>query len=346
MQHVVEKTDGVPLYVEEMLKAILEASILQETDGRYALRGPLASLTIPATLQDSLMARLDRLETAKGVAQLGSVPERQFSYEVLQAVSTLDDAVLQRALQRLVEAELLYQRGLGSQATYVFKHALIQDTAYQTLLRRTRQAYHERIAQVLSEQFTDLVETQAGLLALDEALTLVDANEERWWEAEVYRLKGELLLNEDGEMPNATLTPGKWYGHRTARHPATNSLRILRPAPAWQSEPPYTPHHAPDQLDLTDVLAHLDKNVSDGPGARDGSQARVLVLLCEVCVSDVGQVVTGHNTHGVKVSHQVRQRKVWHRTDLFHGVSDADTRRVHVETVRPSLGIPHLRTLL
>src|SRR4030095_6391966 len=106
------------------------------------------TFAIPATLQDSLMARLDRLVTAKAVAQYAAVLGRQFPYDLLSTVSQLDAATLQRELQRLVEAEIVYQRGLPPQATYIFKHALIQDAAYASLLRSTRQQYHQQIAQV------------------------------------------------------------------------------------------------------------------------------------------------------------------------------------------------------
>ena len=165
LQQIIAKTDGVPLFVEEMTKAILESGYLKDVDGQYALAGTLPSFAIPTTLQDSLMARLDRLVSAKGIAQLGAVIGRQFSYEWLEAVSQLDPATLQRELGRLVEAELLYQRGVPPQATYVFKHALIQDAAYESLLKSTRQHYHQRIAQVLEEQFTETAEAQPELLA-------------------------------------------------------------------------------------------------------------------------------------------------------------------------------------
>ena len=130
LQQIVEKTDGVPLFVEEMTKAILESG--QLTARRWALRTHrvFSTLAIPATLQDSLMARLDRLVTAKAVAQYAAVIGRQFSYALLQAVSQLDETMLQRELGRLVEAEIVYQRGVPPQATYIFKHALIQDAAY------------------------------------------------------------------------------------------------------------------------------------------------------------------------------------------------------------------------
>ena len=165
IEQLVDKTDGVPLYVEEMTKSVLESGQLKEVDGHYELTSLVSSLSVPATLQDSLMARLDRLVTAKGVAQYAAVIGRQFSYDLLRAVSELDDATLQRELGRLVEAELLYQRGVIPQATYVFKHALIQDTAYASLLRSARQGYHERIAKVVAQDFPETGETQPELLA-------------------------------------------------------------------------------------------------------------------------------------------------------------------------------------
>jgi class 3 adenylate cyclase/predicted ATPase len=165
IQQLVDKTDGVPLYVEEMSKALLESGHLKAVDGHYELTGTLPALAIPATLHDSLMARLDRLLTAKVLAQLGATIGRQFSYALLKAVSQGDEATLQTDLRRLVEAEIVYQRGLPPQATYIFKHALIQDAAYESLLKSTRQHSHQRIAQVVEAQFPATVETQPELLA-------------------------------------------------------------------------------------------------------------------------------------------------------------------------------------
>jgi predicted ATPase len=165
LQQIVERSDGVALFIEEMTKSILESGYLKEIDGHYELTGTMGSLTIPATLQDSLMARLDRLGAAKAVAQYAAVIGRQFTYELLHAVSPLHAAMLQYELGRLVEAELVYQSGLPPQATYTFKHALIQDTAYESLLRNTRQGYHQRIAQVLEEQFPETTKAQPELVA-------------------------------------------------------------------------------------------------------------------------------------------------------------------------------------
>jgi predicted ATPase len=165
VEQIVAKTDRVPLFVEELTKMVLESGLLQEQEERYVLSGPLPPLAIPATLHDSLMARLDRLATVKGLAQLGATLGREFAYALLQAVSPWDEATLRRGLHQLVEAEFLYQRGMPPQATYVFKHALIQEAAYQSVLRSTRQRHHRRIAQVLAERFPETAETQPELLA-------------------------------------------------------------------------------------------------------------------------------------------------------------------------------------
>jgi predicted ATPase len=165
VEQIVAKTDGVPLFVEELSKMVLESGLLQEQEDRYTLASPLSPLAIPATLHDSLMARLDRLATVKGLAQLGATLGREFSYELLHAVSPWDEGTLQRGLHQLVEAEFLYQRGLLPQATYLFKHALIQEAAYQSLLHSTRQQHHQHIAQVLEARFADLCATQPELLA-------------------------------------------------------------------------------------------------------------------------------------------------------------------------------------
>ena len=165
VEQVVAKTDGVPLFVEELTKMVLESGLLQEREIGYELTGPLPPLAIPATLHDSLMARLDRLATVKAQAQLGATLGREFSYELLRAVAPWDEGTLQRGLHLLVEAEFLYQQGLPPQATYRFKHALIQDAAYQSLLRSTRQQYHQRIAQVVETRFPEICETQPELLA-------------------------------------------------------------------------------------------------------------------------------------------------------------------------------------
>src|SRR5439155_10090301 len=165
VQYIVAKTDGVPLYVEELTTMLLASALLREEVDQYVLIGPLRAVAIPDTLQDALMARLDQLQTAKEVAQLGAVLGREFPYALLQAIAPQDEETLQAGLAQLVEAELLYQRGRPPRARYTFKHALIQDTAYASLLKNTRQQVHQQIAQVLEAQFPALVETQPELVA-------------------------------------------------------------------------------------------------------------------------------------------------------------------------------------
>jgi predicted ATPase len=165
VQHIVAKTDGVPLYVEELTKMLLASPLLREEADQYVLTGPLRSVAIPDTLQDALMARLDQLNRAKEVAQLGAVLGREFAYELLQAIAAQDEDTLQEGLAQLVAAELLYQRGRPPRARYLFKHALIQDAAYASLLKSTRQQVHQQIAQVFEAQFPALVETQPELVA-------------------------------------------------------------------------------------------------------------------------------------------------------------------------------------
>jgi class 3 adenylate cyclase/tetratricopeptide (TPR) repeat protein len=165
VQHIVTKTDGVPLYVEELTKMVLASALLREEGGQYVLTGPLSSMAIPEALQDSLMARLDQLNRAKEVAQLGAVLGREFSYEMLQMVASQDEATVHAGLAQLVEAELLYRRGRPPRSRYRFKHALIQDAAYASLLRSTRQQVHQQVAHLLETRFPELVETQPELVA-------------------------------------------------------------------------------------------------------------------------------------------------------------------------------------
>ncbi len=165
VEHIVAKADGVPLYVEELTKSILESDYLQEEADRYALVGSLSEVSIPATLQDSLMARLDRLPTLREIVQWGAVLGREFAYEMLQYLAPLEEPMLQTGLGQLVKNELLYQRGRPPRSRYIFKHALIQDAAYQSLLKRTRQQYHQQVARLLEERFAQTAAAQPEVIA-------------------------------------------------------------------------------------------------------------------------------------------------------------------------------------
>jgi predicted ATPase len=156
---IVERTDGIPLFVEEMTKAVLEAE--SEGAARRTVAAVLSpALAIPASLHASLMARLDRLGPAKEVAQIGSAIGREFSHALLASVARKPAAELGSALDRLIQAGLLFRQGVPPHATYLFKHALVQDAAYSLLLRGPRRTLHARIARALEEQFPQVTETQ------------------------------------------------------------------------------------------------------------------------------------------------------------------------------------------
>ena len=159
------KTDGVPLYVEELTKAILESGELKDAGDHYDYAGAARSVTIPATLRDSLMARLDRSPAAKEIAQIGAAIGREFSYELIAAVAPHTQTELDSALNQLTESGLAFRRGTTPEATYTFKHALVQDAAYDSLLKTRRQALHTKIARVLEEHFPTTKDTEPELLA-------------------------------------------------------------------------------------------------------------------------------------------------------------------------------------
>jgi class 3 adenylate cyclase len=165
LDQILANTDGVPLFVEELTKTVLESGLLTDAGDRYELSGPLPALAIPATLHDSLMARLDRLAPVKEVAQIGAVIGREFSHELLAAVLPLGEAGLTAALDQLVASELIFRRGTPPEATYSFKHALVQDAAYESLLKARRQQLHAKIGHVLEEHFPEVAATNPEVLA-------------------------------------------------------------------------------------------------------------------------------------------------------------------------------------
>lgn len=165
LHQIRSRTDGVPLFVEELTRMYIESGIIREADGHYELTGPLPSLGIPTTLQDSLEARLDRLAVGKETAQLGATLGREFSYALIQTVSPLAEDRLQAELAGLVDADLLSPDGFPPQAHYTFRQTLIQESAYQSLLKSRRQAYHRQIALALEDRFPETVQTRPELIA-------------------------------------------------------------------------------------------------------------------------------------------------------------------------------------
>jgi len=165
MNQIVAKTDGNPLFVEELTKAVLEGDILVKDAHSYRLDGPLPPLAIPATLQDSLMARLDRLAPVKEIGQIGAAIGREFSYSLMRELVGRDETALKHALAKLEQAELVFRRGEPPEAIYSFKHALVRDAAYQSLLKSRRQQLHGQIARTMEEKFPDLAVRQPEIVA-------------------------------------------------------------------------------------------------------------------------------------------------------------------------------------
>ena len=216
-QDIVERTDGIPLFVEEMTKAVLEA----ESEGaarQTASAVPSHARLVPASLHASLMARLDRLGSAKEVAQIGAVIGREFSHALLGAVARAPEAELQSALDRLIVAGLLFRRGVPPHAAYLFKHALVQDAAYGTLLREPRRSLHARVAEILETQFPETAENQPELLArhCTEA-GLIETAVGLWGKAGLRSLERSALVEASEQLTQAL--------NLTARLPATPALR-------------------------------------------------------------------------------------------------------------------------
>jgi predicted ATPase len=181
---IADRTDGVPLFVEELTKSVLESGLLRDENDRYVLDRPLQPLAIPTSLHDSLMARLDRLASVRRVAQIGAAIGREFSYALLHAVSRLPEDELQASLARLVASQLVFQRGTPPDTVYAFKHALVQDAAHGSLLRSTRQQLHAQIAEALETHSSEIVDSQPELLAKHYAEAgLVETSATYWGKA-------------------------------------------------------------------------------------------------------------------------------------------------------------------
>ena len=165
IEQIAAKSQGVPLFIEEITRSILESGDLEESGDRYVLRRSIREFTIPSTLQDSLIARLDRLGSAKDVVLTASIIGREFSYELIEAVSLVSQATLLADLGRLVQSDLLEQHGAPPHSRYIFKHALIRDAAFQSVLKSRKRELHQRIAEMLTSRFPEVVNTEPELLA-------------------------------------------------------------------------------------------------------------------------------------------------------------------------------------
>jgi class 3 adenylate cyclase/predicted ATPase len=200
---IIERTDGIPLFVEEMTRAVLETATPGDA-GKAIAAVPPTALAVPASLHASLMARLDRLGPAKEVAQIGAVIGRGFSYPVLAAVALKDEKALQSALDALTEAGLLFRQGVPPSANYVFKHALVQDVAYGTLLREPRRALHARIAETLESKFSEIADNQPEVLARHSSEAgLIEKAARLWGKAGQWSLERSALVEAAEQLQRA-----------------------------------------------------------------------------------------------------------------------------------------------
>ena len=180
-EHIVAKTDGIPLFVEELTKTVLESGLVKRIGDSYELTGPLSKVEIPSTLHDSLMARLDRIPQAKSVAQTAAAMGREFTHEMLSAVSNAEKELLESSLEQLIQAELVFRFSRAVQTRYGFKHALVQDAAYTSMPKKTRRALHERIATVIEAQFSETVQTEPEVLAHHYTAADLPAPASKFW---------------------------------------------------------------------------------------------------------------------------------------------------------------------
>jgi predicted ATPase len=224
---IVAKTDGVPLFVEELTKTVLESSLLIEGPQGWRLDGPLPPFAIPATLQDSLAARLDRLAPIKEIAQIGAAIGREFSYPLLRAVAGRDEPALRAALMQLEEAELLFRTGAPPDARYTFKHALVQDTAYETLLKSRRQILHRQIADALRGEFPAVAAAEPELVAHHLTQAGLEEPAIEWWgKAGDQALRRSAFKEAAAHLGKAIEVADKLAATEPSAAPASNRLRL------------------------------------------------------------------------------------------------------------------------
>ena len=247
-EEIIAKTDGIPLFVEELTKSLLESGVLRDDGIRFVLDNPLPPLAIPPSLQDSLMARLDRLATTKDIAQLAACIGRSFDFRLLSAVSPQDEGELRGALDQLVEAGLIHERGMHEAVNYEFKHALVRDAAYESLLKSTRQLNHQRIANTLEQEFNSLTDAQPGLLALHYTEAGLVEQAVIWWQRAGVR-SARLAANleaiqnlERGLKLLATLDQSKQVASREVDmlQVLCNAIRVIEGSASERAEQAYS----------------------------------------------------------------------------------------------------------
>ena len=291
LEQIVSKTDGVPLFVEELTKTVLELGLLREENGAYVLCSALTPLAIPSTLQDSLMARLDRLAPVKEIAQIGAAIGREFSYRLLEAVSPIHGLALQDALGQLMAAELIHARGAPPKATYVFKHALVQDTAYASLLRSRRQRIHADIARALEERFADQIETAPAIIAHHYTEAGLSEPAARYW------LKAaELALSRSAPLEaDRYIDAGLGLIPRLPDGPDRQSLELALLIARANAQVPLKGYPA-----AKTVEAYIEaKRLLDAGVGTDLQRFSVLIGLC------LNDVVAAHFNSALALAHQI-----------------------------------------
>ena len=239
LDQILMKTDGIPLFVEELTKTVMESGLLRDAGDHFELSGPLPPLAIPATLHDSLLARLDRLAPVKEVAQIGAVIGRAFSYELLARVSLQPEPELRASLEELVRSELVFRRGTPPEAIYTFKHALVQDAAYESLLKSRRHQLHARIAAVLEERFPETIATEPEVLAHHLSQAGLHGNAVEYW-----RKAGEIAVVDQRtskQLPISRRRSRLLRRSLTVEHALSRSLRCRWHLPFLSSPRRATP---------------------------------------------------------------------------------------------------------
>jgi predicted ATPase len=290
MAEIVERTDGIPLFVEEMTKAMLEA----ESEGaarRTAAAVPSPALAVPASLHASLMARLDRLGPAKEVAQIGAAIGREFSHALLTVVAPKPEAELRLALDRLLEAGLLFRQGIPPHASYLFKHALVQDAAYGTLLREPRRALHARIAETLETQFAEIAESQPELLARHYTEAGLIEKAVSFWRTAGQRSLARSALLEGGEQLKRALD-------QIATLPATPDLHDeeIKLHVAFANALALTGNFVDGKEHYDRALAIYDPSEHRPLTTRSGTDVGVSLLSSRAsCLYNLGYHTASHN---------------------------------------------------
>jgi class 3 adenylate cyclase/predicted ATPase len=317
MAEIVERTDGIPLFVEEMTKAVLEA----ESEGaarRTVAAVPSSALAVPASLHASLMARLDRLGPAKEVAQIGSAIGREFSHALMASVARKSESELASALDRLLQAGLLFRQGMPPLASYLFKHALVQDAAYGTLLREPRRALHARIAETLEGRFAETAESQPEILAHHFAEAGLTEAAIEWWGTAGQRSLARSALVEGKEQLKRALD-------QIRTTPVTPALRReeIKLEVAFANVLALTGDLMEGKEHYDRALAILDPAEHCGLTTRSGRDVRVTLLSYRSqCVWQLGYPAASRNDaeHAVK-----NARETGHAATLVYALSRAAT---------------------